>query len=447
MAICNPSANPNNNKLVGTNYDNAGNTTLDAKNQTFVYDAENKQVQVSNSNGILGQYFYDGGGKRVKKVVPTTGETTNFVYDAGGKMVAEYSTITASQSEAKVSYLTSDHLGSPRITTDGNGQVISRRDFQPFGEEIQRANNGTDTIRKKFATYERDGETGLDYAQARYYSYQNGRFITVDPLMASAVITVTQSWNRYTYAANNPMRYNDPSGELPTYFTKDQVRLFETLVKEQNTRDGTSLTADQVWASLIPSQQRTFLAVTHALENSFVTDKKDKTKKVRLITLVSGLKTISGKYTGSDDKLKKDGRTQFRLLATLETGAISQIEKSKEFGEKDSSSGHIFKDGKVTSVAGNIRQDRDGSDARLQISYDANNLTEVDIDVDYRRQQGVFHPLDTEGHNEVYNSDITAVGPEKPGGNPINNLERHNKRYGGKDGKEHPLKNLPTGSN
>jgi RHS repeat-associated protein len=174
-----------------------------------VYDAENKQVQVSNANGIIGQYFYDGGGKRVKKVVPTTGETTNFVYDAGGKMVAEYSTISASATNAKVSYLTNDHLGSPRITTDGNGQVISRRDFQPFGEEIQRANNGTDSVRKKFATYERDGETGLDYAQARYYSYQNGRFITVDPLMASAVITVTQSWNRYSYATNNPMRYND----------------------------------------------------------------------------------------------------------------------------------------------------------------------------------------------------------------------------------------------
>ena len=58
-------------------------------------------------------------------------------------MVAEYSTIVASPTEAKISYLTNDHLGSPRILTDQNGQVISRRDFLPYGEEIPRANQGT----------------------------------------------------------------------------------------------------------------------------------------------------------------------------------------------------------------------------------------------------------------------------------------------------------------
>jgi RHS repeat-associated protein len=444
MAICNPSANTQNNKLVGTNYDNAGNTTLDAKNQTFVYDAENKQVQVSNATAILGQYFYDGGGKRVKKVVPTTGETTNFVYDAGGKMVAEYSTISASATNAKVSYLTNDHLGSPRITTDGNGQVISRRDFQPFGEEIQRVNNGTDSIRKKFATYERDGETGLDYAQARYYSYQNGRFITVDPLMASAVITVTQSWNRYSYAANNPMRYNDPSGELPASFTKDQIRLFQTLVDTQNKRDGTSLTADQVWASLNASQQRTFIAVTHALENSFVTPKKkvknpvtgkkEKAQPVSAISLVSGLKQVTGRQDG------KKGTEQFRLLVSLTSNAVSLLRGSEEFkggsflgfGE-----GHVYKNGVVKEGVENVRQ-RGGS-AKLQISYDENNLLEADIDVDYREYQ---FPTDPEGHNKPHNSDVNAVGPETSGGKPINNLERHNQTYGQRN--QNPLRDLPT---
>jgi uncharacterized protein RhaS with RHS repeats len=57
----------------------------------------------------------------VKKVVPATGETTLFVYDASGKMVAEYSTIVTPPSEAKVSYLTNDHPGSPRVITDQNG--------------------------------------------------------------------------------------------------------------------------------------------------------------------------------------------------------------------------------------------------------------------------------------------------------------------------------------
>jgi hypothetical protein len=151
VAVCNPQIDPNTNKLIGYQFDNSGNTKVDANNQTFVYDAENKQVEVRNaSNGIVGQYFYDGEGKRVKKIVPSTGETTIFVYDASGKMVAEYSTAVASQQDAKVSYLTSDHLGSPRINTDANGAVIARHDYQPFGEEVTRASYGADSTRQKF---------------------------------------------------------------------------------------------------------------------------------------------------------------------------------------------------------------------------------------------------------------------------------------------------------
>ena len=54
---------------------------------------------------------------------------TIFVYDASGKMVAEYSTIVESQSAAKVSYLTTDHLGSPRILTDANGECNLKARF------------------------------------------------------------------------------------------------------------------------------------------------------------------------------------------------------------------------------------------------------------------------------------------------------------------------------
>jgi hypothetical protein len=85
--------------------------------------------------------------------------------------------------------LTNDHLGSPRVITDQNGQVVSRRDFHPFGEEIGALNlpAGTpqprttahgyttaDTIRQKFTGYERDNESELDYAGARYTNQITG---------------------------------------------------------------------------------------------------------------------------------------------------------------------------------------------------------------------------------------------------------------------------------
>ncbi|MFN0139497.1 MAG: hypothetical protein ACKVQW_05355, partial [Pyrinomonadaceae bacterium] len=97
-AITNPTISTTNNRINagGYSFDNSGNTTTNANSQTFIYDAENKQIQASNTSGIIGQYWYDGDGRRIKKYVPSTGETTIFVYDAAGQTVAEYSTIVAS---------------------------------------------------------------------------------------------------------------------------------------------------------------------------------------------------------------------------------------------------------------------------------------------------------------------------------------------------------------
>jgi hypothetical protein len=39
-----------------------------------------------------------------------------------------------------------------------------------------------------------------------------GRFMSPDPLMASATVYDPQTWNRYTYALNNPLKYTDPTG-------------------------------------------------------------------------------------------------------------------------------------------------------------------------------------------------------------------------------------------
>lgn len=59
---------------------------------------------------------------------------------------------------------------------------------------------------------ERDNETGLDYFVARYYASTQGRFTSVDPLIASARTTNPQTFNRYAYTLNNPLRYVDPTG-------------------------------------------------------------------------------------------------------------------------------------------------------------------------------------------------------------------------------------------
>ena len=64
----------------------------------------------------------------------------------------------------------------------------------------------------QFTGKERDAETGLDYFGARYYGSNIGRFTAPDPKPRSAHITDPQSWNRYAYTLNNPLKYFDPDG-------------------------------------------------------------------------------------------------------------------------------------------------------------------------------------------------------------------------------------------
>ncbi len=44
--------------------------------QSYIYDGKNKQVKASNGGGLLGEYWYDRDGKRVKKYVSPSQDTT-----------------------------------------------------------------------------------------------------------------------------------------------------------------------------------------------------------------------------------------------------------------------------------------------------------------------------------------------------------------------------------
>jgi RHS repeat-associated protein len=60
---------------------------------------------------------------------------------------------------------------------------------------------------------ERDTESGNDYFGARYYASSMGRFMSPDPSgLVYADPTNPQSFNLYSYAVNNPLKFVDPSG-------------------------------------------------------------------------------------------------------------------------------------------------------------------------------------------------------------------------------------------
>ena len=81
--------------------------------------------------------------------------------------------------------------------------------YYPYGQEKPSATtNGTE----KFATYFRDSETGLDYADQRFHSPGTGRFLTPDPSSDSFDPKNPISWNRYPYVSGDPVNGTDPSG-------------------------------------------------------------------------------------------------------------------------------------------------------------------------------------------------------------------------------------------
>ena len=107
--------------------------------------------------------------------------------------------------------------------TDGNGNVVRRYDFLPMGGELWAGTGGRtsamgyqtgpDGFNPKFTGQMRDTESGLDYFHARYYSQQQGRFLSPDPENAGADPMSPQTWNGYGYVGGSPLALTDPSGE------------------------------------------------------------------------------------------------------------------------------------------------------------------------------------------------------------------------------------------
>jgi RHS repeat-associated protein len=103
-------------------------------------------------------------------------------------------------------YYHTDVLGSVRATTDAAGAPITRHDYFAFGEGSPLAGDP-----RRFTGKERDFETAFDYFDARYYRNVWGRFTTADDSIFMDILN-PQSFNRYAYVYNNPLRWVDPSG-------------------------------------------------------------------------------------------------------------------------------------------------------------------------------------------------------------------------------------------
>ncbi|MEL1264686.1 RHS repeat-associated core domain-containing protein [Pseudoxanthomonas putridarboris] len=105
-----------------------------------------------------------------------------------------------------VEYLHTDALGSVVAVTDESGNVIERREYEPYGYQLTPAvQDGPG-----YTGHVQDAATGLTYMQQRYYDPICGCFLSVDPVTAYS--NPVGQFHRYRYANNNPYKFTDPDG-------------------------------------------------------------------------------------------------------------------------------------------------------------------------------------------------------------------------------------------
>ena len=181
----------------------------------FFYTADDERFWSYHSSGsrwtlrdldgkVLRDYRSGVGGWSVER---------DYVY-AGGKLLAATKPGTST-----VYHYHLDHLGTPRLITNQNGSKLAYHAYLPYGEEATYWNQDTETM--KFTGHERDfydygAADDLDYQHARYYNPQLGRYLRVDPSLSSVEPDEPQTWNRYSYVYDNPLRFDDPDGRRPS---------------------------------------------------------------------------------------------------------------------------------------------------------------------------------------------------------------------------------------
>ncbi|MBV6702720.1 toxin C-terminal domain-containing protein [Kitasatospora aureofaciens] len=227
-------------------YDASGNTTArhlkPAANQT------SDQALSWNAEGRLEQVV--GTVKTTTgSTTTTTNETTDYLYDATGNRLLSHNLDTANPAAEnwtlflgtselnlvkgaakatatryyplgaatavrtdnnKVTFQVNDHHNTAELNIDASTGAVDQRRSLPFGGS--RGTTPTGWAGNRGFVGGTNEATGLVHLGARDYDSATGRFISVDPVLASGDI---QSLNGYAYSDNNPLTLSDPSGLRP----------------------------------------------------------------------------------------------------------------------------------------------------------------------------------------------------------------------------------------
>ncbi|MBS3149350.1 RHS repeat-associated core domain-containing protein [Candidatus Woesearchaeota archaeon] len=209
--------------IVKVSYDNSEDTTI-LDNDLNPYSTKIYQINTKNQPISLDIRFYnDINHKRniINQVITyqITGNENNIVNQPQQIIIQQefqqqpeqqqfnsrpsyisYSSYSKLDDNKNIIYFTKDHISSNRITTNNQGNIQYKANYQPYGRIFKET--GQESY--KFSNKELDS-SNLYYFGARYYDPYIGRFTQVDP-----IFKLQES--PYMYANNNPIRYIDSDG-------------------------------------------------------------------------------------------------------------------------------------------------------------------------------------------------------------------------------------------
>ncbi|MBI2968271.1 MAG: hypothetical protein HYY40_10735 [Bacteroidetes bacterium] len=140
-------------------------------------------------------------------------------YITGGSGLTAINVIPPSGGQGALYYVYTDHLGSILTLTDENGTVVYEQNFDAWGRErnpndwtyTANPNTKPEWLIRGFTGHEHLNTFALINMNGRVYDPLLGRFNSPDNYVQDPY--VTQMFNRYSYAFNNPLLYTDPTGE------------------------------------------------------------------------------------------------------------------------------------------------------------------------------------------------------------------------------------------
>ncbi|MCV6625742.1 MAG: polymorphic toxin-type HINT domain-containing protein, partial [Cellvibrionaceae bacterium] len=204
-------------------YNSHGSTELIRKagsDLKLEYNALQRPVKVYKNSQLIAEYGYNGFGEQIKKVRYNSkgqAKVTYYLYD-GSRIVAEangngeiesqylyYQGKLVGKLENKDIYAVhGDALGTPRIVTDAEQNIVWQAKYSPFGKA--EVSTSDIQLNHRFPGQYYDEETGHHYNYKRDYDPGSGRYLSSDPIGQAGGL------NTYAYVVNNPLALTDPIG-------------------------------------------------------------------------------------------------------------------------------------------------------------------------------------------------------------------------------------------